>query len=202
MEIFGNVLHQLTNVTTIMEAVRQTLGQLDPAFSAEEEKYQKAAAALTLALGGESGAGVYLGALEEEFACAVVYIGWQGFRLNWEIFDHPVNALLLNGDYEGLCGERRLGAVSAADGARQIIHDFYESIRNCPEEIRLLVDEIADYYSYLRNTGYKIAHFFGFRLADQFLHYVVPGYTADTVNTNRYTMELSSYLQIDLSKVG
>ena len=64
-----------------------------------------------------------------------------------------------------------------------------------------LTDGITSFYGYLETTGYKLAHYFGFRLADLFLPYVIPGYTNDSVDTMYYQSDLKKYLRIDVERV-
>lgn len=84
-----------------------------------------------------------------------------------------------------------------AKKARDTIHAFYKVLRENYRDRLDLTEDITDFYSYLQTSGYKIAHYFGFRLADQFLPYVIPGYTDDRVNTGHYRRTLQEYLDID-----
>ena len=64
-----------------------------------------------------------------------------------------------------------------------------------------LTEDITGFYSYLQTSGYKIAHYFGFRFADLFLPYVIPGYVDDSVNTGYYRRTLQEYLDIALDRL-
>lgn len=131
----------------------------------------------------------------------LIYIGWQGFQLNLEIFKNPVNALLLQGDYEDLNLERRLETLPTAKKARAVQCAFHEAMQDMPDEAKDLTDGVEEFYTYLETAGYKIAHYFGFRLADRFLTFVVPGYISDQVNTLQYSGGLQRYLKIDLDRM-
>ena len=98
MQICG-VLHQLTDPATIMQDLKETLREIDPGFWAEEERDEAARDVLVEKVGDSvtPSASDYLADMEAECAAALVYIGWQGFQLNLDIFESPVNALLLWG---------------------------------------------------------------------------------------------------------
>ena len=82
--------------------------------------------------------------------------------------------------------------------ALETINAFCEALRTLPEEKRDLTDGITEFMSYLETTAYKLAHYFGFILADKFLYYVIPGYASDSVTTMLYARDLRDYLQLDL----
>ena len=203
MKTIETVLHQMTDAKSIMQDLLETLREVDPEFPEIASKFLKASADLERELGDKiaPSAGEYLAAREEEFVMELIYIGWQGFQLNLDIFKNPVNALLLKGDFEDLHCERRLGTLASAGKARQVQNAFYAALKEMPEETQNLTDGVTEFYSYLETTGNKVAHYFGFRLADRFLPFVVPGYTSDPVITLQYSGELKRYLQIDLDRM-
>ena len=195
MKKICDVLHQLTDAKTIMQDLKDTLREIDPSFRAEEERYEAAHGVLVEKIGDSvtPSASDYLAAMEAECATALVYIGWQGFRLNMDIFSNPVNALLLRGDFEDLHRERRLLTVPGVQEHNRTIHAFHEAMRDRHDD-QDLTDGISSFYTYLETNGYKLAHYFGFRLADGFLGHVIPGYTDDSVNTTLYKMALHDAL--------
>lgn len=203
MKTIETMLHQLTDAKTIMQDVRDTLRIIDPEFLDEEARYLEAVKDLELALGNTIAPSVseYLGAKEAEFAAAIIYIGWRGFQFNLDVFQNPVNALLLKGDYEDLHRERRLGTLPEVKKAQAVIEAFDAAVKKLPEEKRNLTDGITEFYAYLETTGYKIAHYFGFRLADKFLPYVIPGYSRDDAITLQYAGDLKDFLKIDLDRM-
>ena len=195
MKRINDVLHQLTDAAAIMQDLKETLREIDPNYHAEEEKYEAACGVLIEKIGDSvtPSARDYLAAMEAECAAALVYIGWQGFRLNMDIFSNPVNALLLRGDFEDLHRERRLPTVPGVQEHNRTIHAFHDALRDSHDD-QDLTDGISGFYTYLETNGYKLAHYFGFRLADGFLRYVIPGYTDDSVNTTLYKMALHDAL--------
>ena len=109
--------------------------------------------------------------------------------------------MLLQGDYEDLNLERRLETLPTAKKAREVQRVFHVAMQNLPDEVKNLVDGVEEFYTYLETSGYKIAHYFGFRLADRFMPFVVPGYISDQVNTLQYSGGLQRYLEIDLDSM-
>ncbi len=203
MKTVQTILQQLTDPKTIMTELREALRIVDPKFFDTEIKFLTAASNLERELGGSITPSVseFLSAKEQEFAAEIIYVGWQGFQLNIDIFNSPINALMLGGDYEELHRERRLGTLPMARKSRETINAFYEAMREKHGDKKDLIDDIASFYSYLETTGYKLVHYFGFRLADQYLPYVIPGYTNDTVNTMYYQSDLRKHLNIDIERL-
>lgn len=200
MKTIEKVLHQMTDAKSIMQDLRDILRKIDPEFFQEEVKFLAVCNDMERELGDSTAPSVseYLAAREEELAMELIYIVWQGFQLNRDIFDNPVNALMLKGDYEELHRERRLHTLPTAKKARQVQGAFIEELKKLGDEKWAYEEVITDFYSYLETTGYKVAHYFGFRLADLFLPYVIPGYTNDDVNTLLYSGELKRYLNINI----
>ena len=198
-----NTLNQITDTKRIMQELRETLKKIDPMYQEEENKFLQAMACLVKEMERLEYSNVeqYLAAKEEVFAMEVIYIGWQGFLLNLEIFKNPVTALMLREDYEELHLERRLSTISTVMKAQKNLSTFSTAMGLLSEDKKLLTQVIDDYYSYLQTTGYKLAHYFGFRLADQFLPYVIPGYVSDSVHTFRYSSSLANNLQINLKQL-
>ena len=79
---------------------------------------------------------------------------------------------------------------------------FHAAVKDMPENTKHLAEDVDEFYSYLETVGYKVAHYFGFRLADRFLSCVEPGYTGDHISALRYSGDLKDYLQIDLDRIG
>ena len=203
MKTIEMMLRQMTDASSIIQDLREMLRTIDPQFPAAEQSFNNAVAALEQSLGDAITPTVsaYLAAKEEVLAMELIYIGWQGFQLNLEIFKNPVNALLLQGDYEDLNIERRLETLPTAKKARAVQCAFHEAMQDMPDEAKNLTDGVEEFYTYLETAGYKIAHYFGFRLADRFLPFVVPGYISDQVNTLQYSGGLQRYLKIDLDRM-
>ena len=200
MKTITDIYKQMTDPKTFMHELKETLRLMDPEFFEEEVKFLAASTNLEKELGTATTPSVkeFLEAKEAGFVAEAIYIAWQGFQLNLDIFYNPVNALMLKGDYEDLHRERRLITIPAVRKANETIEAFYEFMRNNLRDKMDLTDDITSYYSYLETTAYKLIHYFGFRFADHFLYHVIPGYTSDSVNTMRYSSDLEKYLNIKM----
>lgn len=194
----------MIDTKNIMPDLLDTLREIDPNFKEAECRYLEAAAELERALGDGIFPSVseYLAARENALAMEFIYIGWQGFQLNLDIFKDPVNALRLKGDYEDLHCEQQLGTLPATKKAWAVQVAFHAAVKDMPEKTKAQAEDVDEFYSYLETVGYKVAHYFGFRLADRFLSCVEPGYTGDHINALRYSGDLKEYLQIDLDRIG
>ena len=132
----------------------------------------------------------------------VIRIAWLGFQQNIDCFNNPVNTLFLKMDYEDFHRERRMGTLPQVQRALKTINAFHDVLRSLPEEKRNLTEGITSYISYLETAGYKLAHYFGFIFADEFLSHVIPGYCSDMATTLQYERELEEYLDVDLRKLN
>lgn len=197
MKTICDVLTQATDPQRILDNLKEMLRKIDPAFSAEEEKYIQASAALTEHAASPTAPSVhdYLAAEDQKIAAELVYAGWLGFQFNLDCFNNPINALMLRQDFEDIHRERRMHTLPAVQDATLTIDAFY---RVLPEDLREITAGITSYYAYLQTTGYKLAHYFGFIFANQFLYYVLPGYSADDVITLEYRRNLSEFLHVDI----
>lgn len=195
-----SVMSQLTDPKVVLQNVSDTLRRIDPNFLQEEQQYLRAEDALKEAVGDSVSptASEYIAAREQEICAELIYVAWLGFQQNLECFQNPINTMFLKMDYEDFHRERRMHTLPEVQKALKTINAFYEVLRTLPEEKRNLTEGITDYMSYLETTGYKLAHYFGFILADQFLYHVVPGYVSDPVTKMQYRWDLQRYLQLDL----
>ena len=195
-----SVMSQLTDPKVVLQNVSDTLRRIDPNFLQEEQQYLRAEDALKEAVGDSVSptASEYIAAREQEICAELIYVAWLGFQQILECFQNPINTMFLKMDYEDFHRERRMHTLPEVQKALKTINAFYEVLRTLPEEKRNLTDGITDYMSYLETTGYKLAHYFGFILADQFLYHVVPGYVSDPVTKMQYRWDLQRYLQLDL----
>ena len=196
MKTVDTIIRQLTEPSVLLREVKETLRTLDPEYPDVEKLYLQAVGTLEREVGPR--AKEYLAALEQEIASDIIFAGWQGFKLNLDCFTNPVNKLLLREGFEDLHLEHRMPTLPMAQSARRTINAFLDTL---PPEKHHLISGITSYYSYLQTTAYKLAHYFGFCLANQFLNYVIPGYTSDSFLTDQYTWEMRSFLKFDVTEL-
>lgn len=159
----------------LLQELKTTLAQIDPAYAEEQLAYDQAAAQLSDHTFAE--------ALETQFAAKLLYVTWQGFCLNLDCHRNPVNKLRLHTDYEELHGESHFPSLPKVRAAEEAIRTA--ALHFSPER-QELAQQMEDYYAYLETIGFKLGHLWGFQRADRFLPYVIPGYTSDTAFTAKY----------------
>ena len=195
-----SVMTQLTDPEEVLQKVSETLRKIDPEFAKEERRYFQTVGALEAAISDSLSPSVsaYVAAEEQKICAELVYVAWLGFQQNLACFRNPINTMFLKMDYEDFHREQSMHTLPGVQKALQTINAFYVALRELPEEQRNLTEGITEYMSYLQTVGYKLAHYFGFILADQFLYHVIPGYSNDSVTQMRYEWDLQKYLQLDL----
>lgn len=195
-----SLMAQLTDPKIVLQNVSDVLRKIDPNFAQEELQYLAAVEALKKGIGEtiSPSASDYITAREQEICAELIYVGWLGFQQNMDCFQNPVNTMFLKMDFEDFHRERRMHTLPEVQKALETINAFCEALRTLPEEKRDLTDGITEFMSYLETTAYKLAHYFGFILADKFLYYVIPGYASDSVTTMLHARDLRDYLQLDI----
>lgn len=201
MRTIKTVLDQLTNPSALYEDLLETLREIDPSFSAEEKQFQGAVTSLksTMSDAEANNLDSYLAAAQEEVTAAMIFTGWLGFQLNLDCWKNPINKLMLDQDYEEITQERSFESIPNIKHARTKAESAAKTI---PEDQKDLLSDIGSYFSYLHTVAPKLAHLFGFRLADEFLYHVVPGYFHDQILTIQYTWALEEYLQLNRTHNG
>ena len=174
MKITETILAQLTDTDAILESVYQAIAEADPDYLEELATYESSVQVL---LQEVPGAESYLQARRQELASDIRFAMWQGFTWNLDCHRNPVNKLLPKVlDFEDLCQESQMHALPAAQENQVAARAFAKSL---PEDQRCLMDPIIDHFAYLETYGYKLAHNAGFRMANNLLSLVVPGYVTD-----------------------
>ena len=195
-----SLVNQLINPKSVMSKVKEILREVDPDYEKEERAFIAACATFEAGLGGSVSftAQDYLDALEESFASDIVFVVGRGFKLNLDIYHNPVNALAFKLDYEDLHQERMMPLVPAAKKANKASYDYLEELRASHRDKLDLLDGVNSFYSYLQTVGYKVAHYYGYLLADQLLPHLVPGYYADSAYVSTYGLILNKDIGVNV----
>ena len=199
-----SLMNQFTSPGVVLQNVSNALRQIAPDFVKEERQYYESIGVLKDTLGASMKPSVdeYIAAVEEELSAELVYVAWLGFQQNLDCFNNPINTMFLKMDYEDFHRERRMSTLPQVQHALSTINSFHEKLRNLPDCNRELTKGITSYITYLETVGFKLAHYFGFIFADQFLERVIPGYRSDMVTTMQYERELEDYSGLDLRKLN
>ena len=188
MHTVKSLMNQFTSPEVVLQNVSNALRQIAPDFVKEERQYYESIGVLKDTLGASIKPSVdeYIAAIEEEISAELVYVAWLGFQQNMECFNNPINTMFLKMDYEDFHRERRMVTLPQVQHALKTINAFHDVLRTRSGFNHELTEGITSYITYLETVGYKLAHYFGFIFADQFLEHVIPGYRSDMVTTMQY----------------
>ena len=185
MKTIEATLSMLTDIS-IVEDLRKILREKDREFLPVEAKFQEAVRDLTARIGRKA-ANELVAAWDRQICSDLVYAGYLGFQANLHTFHNPVASQFTRLDYETFLREHIMQTMpyrNEAEAAAAAIQEAYEEALNEYE------DAIRSYYVYLEVPGPKLAHFWGYRFANQFLPWVEPGYVCDGAQTSMYALEL------------
>ena len=185
MKTIESTLAMITDLS-IVEDLRKVLREKDREFLPVEAKFREVVRDLTNRI-GRNAANELVAAWDRQICSDLVYAGYLGFQANLHNFHNPVASQFTRLDYETFLREHIMQTMlyrNEAEAAAAAIQEAYEEALNEYE------DAIRSYYVYLEVTGPKLAHFWGYRFANQFLPWVEPGYVCDGAQTSMYALEL------------
>ena len=194
MKTIEAVMSNLTSLS-IVEDVRNVLWEKDREFLPVEAKFKEAIFDLTTRI-GKVATEELMTAWDRQICSDLVYAGYLGFQANLHNFHNPVASQFTRLDYETFLREHIMQTMpyrNEAEVAATAIQEAYE------EALSEYEDAIRSYYVYLEVTGPKLAHFWGYRFANQFLPWVEPGYVSDGAQTSMYALELHRDLGFRIS---
>ena len=171
----------------LLQELKTTLAQIDPAYAEEQLAYDQAAAQLSDHTFAE--------ALETQFAAKLLYVTWQGFCWNLDCYRNPVNKLRLHTDYEELHGESYFPSLPKVRAAEEAIRTATLHFSPAQQE---LAQQMEDYYAYLETVGFKMGHLWGFQWGNAFFPMVVPGYSPDWAFTSKYIQMVSKDIGLSI----
>ena len=194
MKTIEPILSCLTSITMV-DDLRQVLREKDPEFLPAEEKFLEVIAHLTEKLGIEE-VERYVTAMDRQICSDLVYAGYLGFQANLQNFHNPVASQFTRLDYETFLREHIMQTLPYRTAAEDTERAFLQAYKEILSEYE---EGILDYYVHLEITGPKLAHFWGYRFANQFLPWVEPGYVSDGAQTSLYALELNRNLGFSVS---
>lgn len=185
MNTIESILSQLTS-NTLVSDLRTVLREQDPEFSPVETSFQEATCALASRIGREE-VEKLLAAKDQQILSDLVYAAYLGFQANFANFHNPVASQFTILDYDVFLREHIMQTLPRRAAVEKTIAAFRETYKDALSEYE---DAIQSYYIYLEVAGPKLAHFWGYAFANQFLTWVEPGYVSDGAQTSVYTLEL------------
>ena len=186
MKTIEPILSCLTSISMV-DDLRQVLREKDPEFLPAEEKFLEVIVHLTEKLGIEE-VERYVTAMDRQICSDLVYAGYLGFQANLQNFHNPVASQFTRLDYETFLREHIMQTLPNRTAAEDTERAFLQAHKEILSEYE---EDILDYYVHLEITGPKLAHFWGYRFANQFLPWVEPGYVSDGAQTSLYALELN-----------
>ena len=194
MKTIEPILSCLTSITMV-DDLRQVLREKDPEFVSAEEKFLEVVAHLTEKIGIEE-VERYMTAMDRQICSDLVYAGYLGFQANLHNFHNPVASQFTRLDYETFLREHIMQTLPHRTEAGDTERAFLQAHKEILSEYE---EGILGYYVHLEITGPKLAHFWGYQFANQFLPWVEPGYVSDGAQTSIYAMELHRDLGFSVS---
>ncbi len=195
MKKINETVSKMLDFPAVMEELTAAFGAMDPDFPNLAHAYSEAAQGLAAEFGAP--AQKFLTAKESEFCIEVLSLCWSGFLLNYQCFRDPIHGLMVDCDFEVLHQEERLPSIPALGRFSQDVSALPALLPAGSE--RLL--PITEYYSYLRTNGYKLAHYYGFQLANGILPWLVPGYVPNELLTWKYKSKIARYSEINVDRL-
>lgn len=191
MNTIESILSLLTS-HSIIEDLKATLREHDPEYPPVEVAFKEAIRALASRIGKEE-AEKLLAAKEQQILSDLVYAAYLGFQVNLSNFHNPVASQFTKLDYDVFLREHIMQTLPHRASAEKVITAFRETYKDALSEYE---DAIQSYYIYLEVAGPKLAHFWGYSFANQFLPWVEPGYVSDGAQTSVYALELHRDLRV------
>ncbi len=185
MNTIESILSQSTS-NALVSDLRTVLREQDPEFSPVETSFQEATCALASRIGREE-VEKLLAAKDQQILSDLVYAAYLGFQANFANFHNPVASQFTILDYDVFLREHIMQTLPRRAAVEKTIAAFRETYKDALSEYE---DAIQSYYIYLEVAGPKLAHFWGYAFANQFLTWVEPGYVSDGAQTSVYTLEL------------
>lgn len=189
MKLLENLANQLKQ-ESIWQEFMQEICAVDMEFLQTKSEYE----ALLLSLGKEKQdlqLQSYVECCRKRAMAETLFFIGEGFRANWVNFSIPGGQNVIALDYSCLLRERLLGFVPSYAGIEQNCMCLRKELLAC-QETRL--DIVDQFYSHFAASGWKVAHYVGYLLANMVLPYILPGYVQDTYQTSAYRMKLRNVL--------
>jgi len=181
------ILNQLTG-PAITEAMLALPAEKLPDFAEDRRKYQDALKKIP-------GAEAEMQAIDRQTVSHLLFAGALGIKANLDHFRDPVAKSFLDVDAEVYLREETACRMPAYRQAQDARERFYEGLS---ADQRELYADVTAYTSHLETVVPKLAHYYGYILANTLLAWVVPGYHPDGQQTARYTKMLEEYLGMTL----
>lgn len=173
---------KLTSPSEMHRYIEDILLNADHDFLTEVRKKEDAVQRLQTKIGEGNSVKLSAAIAEEDQSMGkhLLLLYWLGMLQNYRCYVNPSEKDFLDLDYEQIHQEAALNLLLDAGMSGLAAHNFFYEAGEAE------VNQILSFYGYLETIGYKLAHYLGFRYADDFLQRLVCDYKPDAGITNRY----------------
>lgn len=185
------ILNQLT-INELYESLIQVLSKECEDFSAIRKEYERTMAIFQTELGEHTIPSVNdtMEAIHQQVVSNLLFSGALGLKANLDNFFDPLSRNFLDVDSDVYLRESTARRLPAYEQAHRVLDQFYACLS--PDQ-QILYEDIHSYINYLETMGPKLAHYYGYLLGNELLHWIIPGYHADTALTVQYHMMLRAF---------
>lgn len=195
METIHWLVSQMVNPVKIMDHLKAALRIIDPAFPTIECEFQSTVSHISEINGLLDGV---KSCVDELISTEILFFFWSGFLFNFECCQMPTLSLLLREDFDRFLREDRMMKIPIIQIKNASLSTYMQYLSSEQQES---MEVITGYHAYMQTVGYKIAHYVGYRVADIFGEYIIPGYCSDSVSSLYYKNKLAEYLQLPIYKL-
>lgn len=132
---------------------------------------------------------------EKSIAASMLFAGHLGFLANKDNSERNFRSPSQFDEPEEYLNESVMRSMPVSVQTASKLRSVYETMT---EEQKTIYEALVSYFVLLEDHGTKLAHFYGYMLANHLLYKMIPGYAEDELQTQRYTKKLSSYLGFDV----
>lgn len=132
---------------------------------------------------------------KKSIAASMLFAGHLGFLANKDNFERNFRSPSQFDEPEEYLSEAVMRSMPISIQTASKLRSVYETMT---EEQKTIYEDIVSYFILLEDHGTKLAHFYGYMLANHWLYKMIPGYVEDELQTQRYTKKLSNYLGFDV----
>ena len=132
---------------------------------------------------------------EKSIAASMLFAGHLGFLANKDNFEKNFRSPSQFDEPEEYLNESVMRSMPVSVQTASKLRSVYEAMT---EEQKAIYEALVSYFVLLEDHGTKLAHFYGYMLANHLLYKMIPSYAEDELQTQRYTKKLSSYLGFDV----
>lgn len=183
---FTNLTDHSQAAVDMLQWMQTNLDDFPPVVQA----YEAALSTLTAQLGAAA-VQAQAQAIRQQMLSDLLHSGWLGFKANLDHFRDPVARCFMDVDFEVFLQEAAAHSLPDYEEAQACRDSFFATLNTAQRSTYMAV---LTYSTYLETVVPKLAHYFGYLLANELLPKLIPGYRPDPVQTYAYCRMLETYL--------